>query len=299
MSPSSRGSRPSPEEITLAVVTRDRSHLFAKYLLPSLREAAATGVPILVVDQSRGPQTADLVRGIEGIRYLRSGPGIARGRNVAVGAVNTPLLAFTDDDVTFGPRWMPGILAIFRAVPEAGAVCGRAVSPSGRLLPGSDSGVYVWPASPFGLGSGFNLAFRREALAAVGSFDEELGAGGRFGAGEDTDMLYRIMRAGWPVVCSDEITVTHMDWRSPTEEVRVHYRYGVGAGAQTAKHSAAGDKTAAQIAVAEARSHLWWLARRTAMLQFRAASRQVAFLGGLAAGYVRGRWGNGDRPETA
>jgi GT2 family glycosyltransferase len=287
MSSSPQGSRVGLEAITLAVVTRDRAHLFEKCLLPSLRDAAAAGVPIVVVDQSRAPRTAGLVRGIEGVRYLRSGPGVSRGRNVAVEATSTPLLAFTDDDVSFGPGWLPGILAVFRAVPEAGAVCGRAVAPSGRLLPGSDGGVYAWPTSPFGLGSGFNVAFRREALAAVGSFDEELGAGGRFGAGEDTDMLYRIMRAGWPVVCSDEIPVTHWDWRSPAEEIRVHYRYGVGAGAQTAKHSVAGDRAAARIAVAEARSHLRWLARRAATLQFRAALRQVAFLGGLAAGYAR------------
>jgi GT2 family glycosyltransferase len=282
------GAERNRDRIALAVSTRDRPEILARFLLPGLSELAAADVAVVVVDQSSGPQTADLLDGVPGIRYVRSGPGLSRGRNVAVAETSTPLIAFTDDDVTLGAGWLEAIVRAFDRADDAGAVCGRGVTPNGALLPGSTDGVYRWPVNPFGLGSGFNIAFRRQALDAVGPFDEELGAGARFEAGEDTDMLYRILRAGWSVVCSDEITVVHHDWRSRADEVRLHRGYGIGAGAQTAKHVAAGDRVAGRIALRHAGRHLVTLVRSAGTLRLHVARLQVAYLAGLAAGF-RGR----------
>jgi cellulose synthase/poly-beta-1,6-N-acetylglucosamine synthase-like glycosyltransferase len=163
------------------------------------------------------------------------------------------------------------------------------VTPDGVLQPGSASGTYRWPAVPFALGSGLNIAFRRDALEDVGPFDEELGAGARYRAAEDSDMLYRLLREGWSVVCTDEITVTHHDPRRGRERMRLHYGYGFGAGAQTAKHHAAGDRQAVRIALRHARRHLATLGRSAATLRLGRASLQVAYLSGLVAGYARRR----------
>jgi GT2 family glycosyltransferase len=133
------------------------------------------------------------------------------------------------------------------------------------------------------------MAFRREALLQSGPFDEELGAGARYGAGEDTDMLYRVMRAGWTVACRDDITVVHHDWRALPDDLHTHYRYGLGAGAQTAKHAADGDRTATRILLREAVRHLGWFVRQVATLRLRAAAAQPAFLAGLVVGFIRRR----------
>jgi hypothetical protein len=275
--------------IALVVVTRDRAEPFARFALPGLREAAATENEVLVVDQSEDAKTELLVSEIAGARYVRSAPGLARGRNVAVSETVAPIIAFTDDDVALGPDWLKRIARTFAETPRAGAVCGRAVAPDGALLPGSKSGVYEWPTSPFELGSGFNFAFRRGAIEEAGMFDEELGAGARFEAAEDTDMLYRVLRAGWRVVCSDEITVVHHDLRPRRDVLRLHYGYGLGAGAQTAKHLAEGDRTALSVAARHAGRHLVTFARAAATLRPRLAGLQAAYLSGMAAGLVRAR----------
>jgi GT2 family glycosyltransferase len=93
------------------------------------------------------------------------------------------------------------------------------------------------------------MALRREAIAAAGPFDEELGAGARFHAAEDTEMLYRVMRAGWGVVCAPDLIVTHQAWRSGRDWLRLQYRYGIGLGAQTAKHARAGERHAVRMGV--------------------------------------------------
>lgn len=284
-----RGKAEEDGAITLAVVTRDRPSALAQFLLPGLKEAAGAGFPVVVVDQSNGPKTAELVEQILGVRYLRSAPGLARGRNVAVRGITTPLLAFTDDDVTLPGGWLDRILDVFERAPDAGAVCGRALTPEGVLLPGSADGTYRWPARPFGLGSGFNVAFRREALELVGLFDEELGAGARFRAAEDTDMLYRLLRGGYSVVCSEEITVVHHDQRQGRQEFRLHYGYGLGAGAQTAKHLGAGDRAALRLLAGHAGRHLVTLGRAAVTVRPSLAGLQVAYLAGVVAGLARGR----------
>jgi GT2 family glycosyltransferase len=281
--------------ITLCVATRDRPELVERHLLPSLRRLQP-GSCVVVVDQSTRRDTAKLLEGLDGVAYLHTAEtGLSRARNLAVRTTRAPLLAFTDDDVTFDSSWLGRIAALLDASPEAGAVCGLGVAPDGRLLPGAPAGVYRWPRSPFGLGSGFNLAFRRAALVAAGPFDEELGAGARFRAAEDTDMLYRVLRAGWSVVCSDDVTVTHDDWRRRGAEVRLHYGYGLGAGAQTAKHVAAGDLAAARIALREVALHLTTLARSLVLRRPRAALLQPPYVAGVAVGFAS-RW---LRPDAA
>jgi GT2 family glycosyltransferase len=284
--------------IALAVVTRNRSGFLERYVLESLRHAPRRDVEVVLVDQSDDEATARLVSDIPGLRYMRSGPGLSYGRNVAVAATRTPLIAFTDDDVTFRDGWLETIVDLFEETPEAGAVCGRGRDEHGNERPGGRPGKYSWPANPFDLGGGFNLSFRRAALADAGPFDANLGAGTALRAGEDTDMLYRVLRAGWSVVCSDRITVIHHDWRSPSDKPRLYYGYGLGAGAQTAKHVRVGDRRALLLTLRESARHLVTLARSIVTRRPRVAQVQLWWYAGLLAGFLRyPRSGRVDRPR--
>ena len=285
-------------QIILAVVTRDRADQLARYLLPSLEPTLTAGHAVLVVDQSADNATERLVRHVDGIGYRRAEPGISRARNAAIRGSDAPLIAFTDDDVTLPEGWLDTIVRLFDEHPAAGVVCGRGTRSDGTLLPGVHAGIYRWPTNPFGLGHGFNMAFRRAVFDDVGLFDEELGAGAPYKSGEDTDLIYRAMRAGWSVVCSDEITVVHHDWRSGSDELALHAGYGLGAGAQVARNVAAGDRTMLRLAVVEAGRHLVTAAR--ALLTFRAHlfRMQVAFLGGLLRGFARSRRAQRERMRS-
>lgn len=260
--------------------------MLARQLLPSLVATSRAGFGVILVDQSEGTETHRLVSGLSGVDYLRTPPGLSHGRNAAVAASTSELLAFTDDDVSFSPAWLPRLVAIFDEHPRAGAVCGRAVDSAGRLMPGTGAGTYDWPVHPFGLGSGFNMAFRAEALRQAGDFDPALGAGARYRAGEDSDMLYRVARGGWSVVCSDDITVAHSDWRRPTEMLRLHHAYGIGAGAQTAGHVRIGDRVAARVAGREAGRHVRSLLLYSRALDGHRALLQVTFVAGLVRGFA-------------
>lgn len=238
----------------------------------------------LVVDQCGGE--AEALARAAGVRSIRSSAPLARGRNAAVAATDAPVIAFSDDDAECNAAWAAGIGAEFDANAAVGAVAGRGVNERGRLWPGARPGIYVWPTNPFGLCNGFNLAFRRAALADAGPFDEELGAGARYRAAEDTDMVYRVMRAGWALSCADDVTLVHHSWRSFRDELRVHYGYGFGAGAQTAGHYVRGDSEALRVGRIEASKHLRTLVVAALTLRFRVAVLQPPFLAGMATGFV-------------
>lgn len=278
---------PPTSSITLAVVTRDRAELFERNVLHGLVAVAREGVAVVVVDQSTDDRTEKLVRLVPGACYLRSGPGLSVGRNVALGAVTTAIVAFTDDDVRIDTTWIERVGRAFEESPRAGAVCGRATSPAGDLLPGGAHGEHREPAEAFALGSGFNLSLRMEALREVGGFDEDLGAGGRYPAAEDSEMLYRLLRAGWSVECRDDVTVVHDDWRTKREEFLLHYRYGVGSGAQTAKHVRAGDGAALQVGGRRILEQCVRVVRSTSRGNLRTAAIETGFVVGMIVGFAK------------
>lgn len=279
---------PWTARIALVVVTRDRAEVFARCALPGILEAASLGVVVAVVDQSGDDATGRLLADVTDVRYEHPVTrGLSRGRNQGLAVIDAPIVAFADDDVVFDADWLRRIVAIFDAEPSAGAVCGDGVDPHGARLPGGRPGVYNWPTNPFALGSGFNMAVRRDALAAVGDFDVDFGAGAAFRSADDTEILHRILRAGWSVVCSDAITVTHDMWHSGREELDVHFAYGYGAGAQWRKHRGGRDVVATRLMVGDAGRHIVTAARSLTRGRLRVARIQLHWLRGLVAGFAR------------
>jgi GT2 family glycosyltransferase len=276
-------------DATLVVATRDRPALVARFLVPLARTATAQAWEVVVVDQSSADKTRQLLETVEGVRYLRSEPGLSRARNVGVRETEAAVIAFCDDDVEVSPDWFDEVRRLFDEHVDAGAVCGPVRTQAGRLLPGVQPAVYRWPSHPFRLGTGANVAVRRAALDEVGLFDEDFGAGAPFHAAEETDLLYRIQRAGWGIVYSERLEVVHWESRSLREELRLHFRYGYGAGAQTAKHTVSDDAHALRFGGAEVVHHLAWLGRSVVRGQLRAAAHQLPFLAGFATGFARRR----------
>ena len=276
------------QEATLAVATRDRAPLVRRFLVPLAELAAERGWDVVVVDQSVNGATEKLLEPLADVRYLRSEPGLSRARNVAIEASTTPVIAFCDDDVEVAACWFDEVLRLFDEHPQAGAVCGPVRTQAGRELPGVAPDEYRWPAHPFRLGTGANVAVRRAALDEIGVFDVDLGAGARFHAAEETDLLYRIQRAGWTILYSQGLEIVHFEERTFPEELRLHYRYGYGAGAQTAKHATEDDE-AVRFGLAEVRHHLAWFGRSLVAGRARAAAHQLPFLAGFGAGFARRR----------
>jgi mycofactocin system glycosyltransferase len=173
-----------PDDVTIVTPVHETSDRGLRY-----------GSGTIVVDDASPSKVPDAT-----IRFERNrGPGAARNAGLAL--VETPLVAFVDDDVELGDGWLTPLLGHF-ADPRVGLVAPRVITPDD----GSPVARYELTDSPLDLGdaparirAGSRVSYvpaaalvcRTDAARSIGGFDEAL----RFG--EDVDFVWRLDAAGW------------------------------------------------------------------------------------------------------
>jgi glycosyltransferase involved in cell wall biosynthesis len=172
--------------------------------LASLQAQSFTDWEAVVVDDGGGDGVAAAVApfaaGDSRIRFLAmTHRGVSGARNHAIAAARAPLIAFLDGDDCALPGHLQALHAAMTADPGLGIVSCDAIytgqpAREGRLFssywPQSDEPTLeavLWRRSSIFIAA---LA-RREAIEAVGGFDEGLVAA------EDLDLWIRILSAGW------------------------------------------------------------------------------------------------------
>uniref|UniRef100_UPI0015866FB9 glycosyltransferase n=1 Tax=Streptomyces sp. TRM64462 TaxID=2741726 RepID=UPI0015866FB9 len=121
------------------------------------------------------------------------GRGPAAARNTGIRVVEEPWTVLLDDDVRVGPAWREELARdLADATPATGGVQGvlRVPLPPGRR-------PTDWERNTAGLENALwataDMAYRTEALRAVGGFDERFPRAFR----EDADLALRVIDAGW------------------------------------------------------------------------------------------------------
>ena len=250
----------SPEPITVVVCTRDRVEML-KVALASILELDYPDLAVIVVDNAaRTNETRDYVTGLTDPRVrlvVEPLPGLSRARNAGVCAASTDIVAFTDDDVIVDRHWLQGLVEGFNRGRAVGCVCG--IVPSGEIRTPAqayfdqrvgwarsckpvvyqlDSPPADVPLFPFQVGiygTGANFAIRRSVVFELGGFDEALGVGAPTAGGEDLDIFFRILWAGWQLVYEPSAVVWHRH-RADNDALALQARgYGLGLGAWLTK----------------------------------------------------------------
>lgn len=231
---------PGDRPVAVVVCSRDRANLLAESLT-AIRAVLRPGDELVVVDSASTDGSVAAVASAGGARVVRvEAPGLGRARNAGWRATSAPVVVFTDDDCRPQPGWVEAAAAALHG--DVGIVWGRvlddAAQARGVQLSTTSEAAPVegsLAADLSALGHGANMAFRRDVLERLGGFDPMLGVGSPLPAGEDKDMFWRAMRAGWRVRLEPAMVVSHVRWRGDREAVRQMFRYGVGAGAVVAK----------------------------------------------------------------
>ncbi|OII68411.1 glycosyltransferase family 2 protein [Streptomyces sp. CC77] len=154
---------------------------------------------IVVVDDRPGPPAAPLpLDSLGGLAdraaVLRSGGrGPAAARNTGLRAAGEPWTVFLDDDVRVSPTWRADLARdLDGASPDTGGVQGVL-----RVPQPADRRPTDWERNTAGLERALwvtaDMAYRTEALRAVGGFDERFPRAFR----EDADLALRVLDAGW------------------------------------------------------------------------------------------------------
>ncbi len=193
---------PAPADATIVIPVRDRP----------IRLAGARAPVIVVDDGSREPVAGALRRDVPG------GPGAAR--NAALGHVRTELVAFLDSDCLPPTDWIERLAGHFADARVA------AVAPRVR-------GLLDMGARPAEVGPGRRVAYVPSAAlvvrrAALGGFDPALRHG------EDVDLIWRLVDAGWRVRYDPRVVVHHDDGN----RLAKRFRYGTSAAPLALRHPA-------------------------------------------------------------
>ena len=248
--------------LTVAICTKDRPARLGRCLaslLPQVEQGRADGqaIEVLVVDNAPSDdQTRKVVEALPGVRYeLEVRPGLDFARNRALGSASGDWIAYLDDDVVVDRGWLAGLREAWAENPDAGAFTGLVLPfelamPSqiifeqrGGFRRGFDKIRYGarFPANPLypcasGIfGAGCNMAFRRDAMLALGGFDEALDTGAPLPGGGDLDAFFRIVRAGHVLVYEPQLLVYHEHRRELAALRRQYWSWGLGCMAFLAK----------------------------------------------------------------
>jgi mycofactocin glycosyltransferase len=221
--------RPAALDLTVVIPVRDRCAELGLCLA-----AAGPGYPVLVVDDgSADPSAVAAVCAAHGARLVRrpvsGGPGPAR--NTALHVIGTEFVAFLDSDCIPPPGWIAALAGHF-ADPLVAAVAPRVVDagpgPGGSPLDLGDRPARVAPLTRVAYVPTAALVARRKALGD--GFDEAL----RYG--EDVDLVWRLIEAGWRVRYEPAVRVAHTEPASLPALLGRRFRYGTSAAPLTRRH---------------------------------------------------------------
>ncbi|WP_119169277.1 glycosyltransferase family 2 protein [Algihabitans albus] len=245
-----RSGRSDRTPVSIVVCTRDRADDLMRCLaaIRALDCPPSLQVDVVVVDNGSRDRTAEVVASAaEGSpipmrRVYLAEPGLARARNAGIQASLGDYILFTDDDCLVATDWLASAIRVMQTEPSIGLAGGQVRLHNSRDLPETikpspDLERPNGSADLHGLLLGCNMVIRRSVLDEIGLFDPRFGAGSRFKSSEDTDMVYRVYRAGFGVIYNPQFVVSHNHGRRSLPEIRrLHRGYRIGRGAFYAKH---------------------------------------------------------------
>jgi len=191
---------------------------------------------IIVVDNGSSDATPDIARRYPGVELLEEKrPGSYAARNLAIGQVRAPIIAFTDADCEPAPDWLEQVLRAAAANPGFGVLAGKIELfdeiAQEREVFGDYERLFSFPQAHAARGNcaTANWASETALLRELGGFDAGLKSGG------DRQMALRIKDAGYPLVYVPGMVVRHPVRASRAELVHKRRRLSGGRWDRTAK----------------------------------------------------------------
>lgn len=247
--------------MTAVVCTRNRGAMVAD----AVRTILANDHPdfeLIVIDQSTNDHTKEALAQFSEnprLRYVHSADrGLSNARNLGISMARSNKVAMTDDDCTVPTDWLSRMERALDNTERVAIVIGNVFA-----APYDRSKGFVpnyTQASSF-LATSVRDKHRIEGMAAcmgisvdacskLSGFDPCLGAGSRFHSADETDIIIRALQAGYRVLETPEVVVTHQGLRTWDEADSTAYKYLYGIGAAVAKHIRSGNWTIMYVAAA-------------------------------------------------
>jgi glycosyltransferase involved in cell wall biosynthesis len=213
--------RPATERhwprVSVIVPTRNRAGSLRQLLEAlSAQVYPSDCLEVIVVDNSSTDNTNDIVReaeswGLFPVKYLcKQDDGPAASRNRGAEMATGEILAFTDSDCIPVPGWLRAGISAFEE--GVALVCGPIEPVMLRRDEAFFSHQIYRVTREDGLYATANVFYRRNVFLELGGFIETMRtyAWGQPVGGDDTEMGWRVKRAGYRSVFAAEAMVCHL-----------------------------------------------------------------------------------------
>jgi GT2 family glycosyltransferase len=253
---------------------------------------------LIIVDQSPMAETRDIVaRSGLPITYLEQARrGLSASRNLALATATGEVLAVTDDDCFADARWVEALIDGFNSEPAPDAVTGPVLPPPGdaprdmralALRLSRDTKLFSTRVIPWQVGSGPNFAARVDVLREISGWDERLGVGTPGMAGEDIDIVDRLLAADHLILYNGG-AVMHHAWQTRDRRRATRWSYGYGIGALSGLRLAERDPYGWRMLASYSKMHLRELLREAGRGDWTGVRERVTSLSALVPSFVFG-----------
>jgi len=195
--------------------------------LDGLQRLQYPNFEVIVVNDGSTDGTADIVMTYDVRLISTENRGLSSARNTGWQAATGEIVAYIDDDAYPDPDWLTHLAATFLRGGHAG-VGGPNIGPTGDgpiaacigLAPGNPTHVMLTDREAEHI-PGCNMAFRKDALAAIGGFDTQFRV-----AGDDVDVCWSLRERGLTLGFSPAAMV----WHHRRNSLRAYWKQQVGYG---------------------------------------------------------------------
>lgn len=228
--------------VSVAVATCGRPEAL-RICLTAIAAQSRAPDRVIIVDQQPLAATREVIAqsGLP-IEYLEQARrGLSASRNLALSRATCAILAVTDDDCFPAPGWIKELVDGFNSPTAPAAVTGPVLAPPGdpptdmcalSLRISRATRLFSSRVIPWQVGSGANFAARVDILRELGGWDERLGVGTRGMAGEDVEIVDRLLAAGRSILYQGD-AVMHHAWQTRQRRRATRWSYGYGIGAMS------------------------------------------------------------------
>lgn len=191
-------------DVTVIVPTKNEAENIVRFL-----DSIPADIEVIAIDSS-DDGTANIIETHrpEHTMVIRAKANIPVARQIGGDAAVTPWLLYTDADVTFTPGYFDRLSEV--PLPRR---CGGVVGAK-STVDGFDlyhrwfvRGQAALMAVGIPAATGSNMLVLAEALRSAGGFDRKLSVN------EDTELMFRLDKAGWPIAFRPDLIVHAFDHR--------------------------------------------------------------------------------------
>lgn len=209
--------------------------------IDSLLKQTIQDFEIIIIDQSDDSSTAALIKKINDDRIIYKKvnvKGLSKARNTALDLATGEFFCLIDDDANYDSRYLE--VAEKHITPNTiltGYIYDTVKNEDFANYNGKNDKKYLSTREVFRTCPSAGLIIPMKVAQKVGRFDEMFGVGGKYGAGEETDLLLRAKAKGFKIKYIKEMKLKH-----PIPAIKKPFdickseKYYEGTGALISKH---------------------------------------------------------------